>query len=323
MDQGGGFNRDHMYLVLAFLAFIILGVIAYKNYNGDALVKEYDGNYTYDPGTYTLKKENSQALWAQMAGSSAEKCPCQSISETTNGLIYLAGTRQYKASCFIVPWNCISSDGSSSKQNILKWIWHDEGSYKGYVTLLNLNELNASTKSNEDEGQLLSSLIGFNDAVDYPEIIAPFTFRFDNQNVGSQMVDENGANAGEKIVIVDSTGTVRITFYHVANWICAGPPMMQAQGTSEDDVSYTYEQWLHHGKYNTNLNLDSDLNASGVVPTYHYTIIGNSGNSEVTSGSAGCAIGYIDKDKTTIKIESWNSNLNVWETITFEDFLMK
>lgn len=341
MDDSGGMNKDRLYMLLAFLAFVILGIIAYNNYNHDADGKIYDANDVYDPGTYTWKKQSSESLWAQMAGNRAKNCPVTELSLSDNGIIFIEGGNAWNVSCMFLAYDDIEG-GTRTNQNPMR-IWHKNGKYtnqipssnnteagtsnpdkNGLVEILHIPETTYGSMDMATAPELTEASIPamFDMKEDHPyyELIAPFNFSFGNQNVGSQL-----DNGHESIVITNTTGDVRVTFNNVINWACAGPMPEQTDTEYETKLA----TWLRHGKYNSTMvqeyknNADEDASSSieFTADDYHHTIFGNTNNGKVQGGAAGDVVGYGD-GTTTITIEYYNKSKASWESLQLHQFLM-
>lgn len=259
--------KDRVYMAIAFLGFIILCVVFVFNYEGDKL----DGLNTYDMGVgyyipHDMQKNNSgnaDELYQQLVGSRKLTCPLTRMAYSSNSteftMIYTSTEKSF---------------------------------YGNECYFLNRGEIGLSDLLTRDNLSLLGSIsndsIKFSDLCitsDKCEIVAPFNFKFANNNTDN----------GNDIVIVNNLGNCRITFTNVTNWYCAG-----LIGTSMETGSGTEE--------NSNSWEDHD--------SYHQSIIGSSRNAVVTSGQARQVIGYGNPD-TTVCIESKRDD-NTWVPITID-----
>lgn len=141
---------------------------------------------------------------------------------------------------------------------------------------------------NASSGCAVSSLYThLEDGIDTFEIIAPFDFDFVNYNT-------DGTNS---IIIRNKRNNCRVTFGNVANWFCAGP--VGTTMTVGKNVENTVKTWEEH---------------NGA----HQTVIGNTNNAKIQSGSAGQILGYATPS-TTVTIEVLQGDK--WVTTTFKDFV--
>ena len=123
--------------------------------------------------------------------------------------------------------------------------------------------------------------------IDGFEIIAPFDFDFVNYNT-------DGTNS---IIIKNKRNNCRITFGNISNWFCAGP--VGTTMTVGKNVENTVKTWEEHN-------------------SFHQTIIGNTNNAKIQSGSAGQIIGYANTG-TTVTIEVLQDDK--WEITNFKNFV--
>lgn len=269
--------KDKVYLTLALIGFIILAVFVVKNYDIKQDDKVFSIGEYYIPQEVKRKTDSSIDLVRQMTGARRLTCPQTDMVKTSDQVFNvstLTGNNYDNAYGAKVMFITLVGAGVESGAN--------------------LKDGDALSKSLNTKGDLpgantftIGDVWDLEDK-DYIELVAPFTFTFNNVNTTD----------GENIVIVNTKGNCRITFGNVANWFCAGTPGTTQVTTSgkEDNVT----QWEDH------------INS-------HHTVIGNTTNASVSGGSARDLIGYA-KANTTVTIEKYDNNS--WIPMSLYDFLM-
>lgn len=280
--------KDRVYMVLAFIGFIIIAVVCILNYDGSQELKEFG------PGTYYTPQArygmtSSSSIYAQMTDRKTIACPITTLSSPSKSPIALNGVagsnHPYQITNMFFTWEDVGvSRTTLSRQNVFKTLWPNDSSIatgSGQITF----------------GDLCPS--AFNTDKDFVEIVAPFSFTYENLNTNV----ENG----QDIVIINTGGSkrgkCRITFSGVANWFCAGEPgttQIVSSGKKDNEA-----QWIDHYKY-------------------HQTIIGNSKNAEINGGSGGVLLGYASPSTTvTIEVRKSESGggISGWQTISISDWI--
>lgn len=289
--------RDRVYMFLAFVGFIIIAVICVLNYDGAQEVKEF-GPGTYYTPTARYGMTSSSSIYNQMINRKSIACPESQLTATNQQLVTLngiAGSKHpFQIECLFVTWDALpKSKVTLTRSNFLRDV--------GWVDCADAPDAAGAVNGTSSAGIPLKYLcptgFGRSDMVDeqdmeYIAIIAPFSFAFENTNTSL----ENGGD----IVIVNNGGSrkgkCRITFKNVANWFCAGTPGTQME--VHDGKGLGEYKWIEHSKY-------------------HQTIIGNSKNAELSTGSSGTVIGYAN-DETTIIIEVYDGS---WKQVTIYDWI--
>jgi hypothetical protein len=274
--------KDRVYLTLAFIGFVILAIVVVNNYDITQDQKEFGVNTYYVPSTVKSKTDSSIDLAEQMQGSRKLTCPQVDMvktSATTFNLSTLYGNlyqNAFGAKTMFVTAAAVGADtlnlanGSSATE---------------IVNVLNVQQ---AAKFRDTKGSVRLGDIWDLSDIEYIELIAPFNFLFGSVNTTD----------GSKIVIMNTSGTCRITFNNVANWYCAG-----TVGTTQTTTS---------GKSDGNVTSWEDhLNN-------HHTVIGSTSNAKVSGGSVKDVIGYATAD-TEVLIEKYSSNS--WESITLYEFV--
>ena len=279
--------KDRVYMVLAFLGAVLLVIIIRANYNtnNDSAVYDVGGMYQPDARTDLV---STQAIYQQLIGSRQIQCPTTALSMSKDANVSLSTiwgsyySHPHRLSYLFITTAALSNG------NMVRPMADDWRSV-----------LNLSTAANNTGTHTLAELFT-NDIFsngDYIEIVAPFNFAFDNINSASTSKDESTGEDVQKIVIVNSSGTCRITFNNVSNWFCAGPEGTTSVGGTGSAAS---TPWEEHYKV-------------------HHTVIGNSSNATVSGGLAGNVIGYAGKN-TTITIEVLNGTR--YESCSLKEFIL-
>ena len=236
--------KDRVYMVLAFLGFVVLCVVYVFNNDSTKLFVQYDAVDSY----YIPKDQaynNDQAaneIFEEMNGSRSVHCP----------------QTELKRAQAIIP-NNIPSGSQRSAYGVTCF------PVNGYVTgttdaLLNSDSLNAIPNVDLAEAVKLSQLNGI-DQDAYYELIAPFSFVFGNNNTDSTNI----------IQLVSTTGNCRITFSNVANWYCAGPVGTVSQtgsGTYENETAWDMHDDKHLSVIGKSTNAVVNHGSSGYVVGY-------------------------------------------------------
>lgn len=258
-------KREIIFIILAILggaAFIYVGWLKFN-------AEKYDNNYTVDSyyiPTVESQEINEKNLYEALTGSSKNQCPNPTLQKSQS-LIKIAYSGKYSPKCWVLNNDYVNSSSSVETLSIKQWS-SSQGT-KGVGDFLKLTNIAYQEASS-------ATLCGSLGDGSYTEIIAPFDFNFVNNNTDSD---------SDNIVITNKAGTVKITFYDVANWFCAGPP-----GT---------DGWEEH-KDN------------------HLSIEGSSANAVTNGGSAGSIIGYAN-GYTSIEIQV-NESIG-WHNISVKQFL--
>ena len=273
-------------MVLACIGFVILVIVIRSNYNPGQDQKVYDIDGMYIPVT-RQDLTNTQALYQQLIGSRAVQCPVTELPKPNGTVVPVTSiwssyyNHPYSVTHLFLTSSAIQKDSGATP--------HADN----WRTVLNLSDASASTGSQRVSTLFTTNLFTDND---YVEIVAPFAFYFDNVNTSASEIEESGGY-NEKIVIVNRSGNVRITFDYVANWFCAGPVgTVTVAGTGSDGN----KAWEDH--YSA-----------------HHTVIGNSGNASVKGGIAGELIGYADAN-TLMTIEVYNGSR--WVGCSLQDLIL-
>lgn len=278
--------KDKFWMVMAILGFCVIAVVTYLNYHGK-------NNYVYEAAgaSYTPQERqdlvSSQALYQQLIGARQLTCPTESLplSLSPINLNAIYGTREnsYEAQFFILNANTITEGASNNLHMDLS----------DWVAQLKLTDA-ASKGEAVSLGDITSADIFA--VEEYPEIIAPFSFYFDNVNSDYKMKDSTSNEAIQTIIIKNVAGDCRITFSDVANWFCAGIPGTQStKGTGVEGLCSWEDHWQAH-----------------------HSVIGNSGNAVLKGGNGGYVIGYA-KPSTTVKVEVLKGG--TWVTISIRDLI--
>lgn len=287
--------KDRLYMVLAFIGFIILAIVTIMNYDIKQDEKPFAVGDFYTPQTVRSYVESSVNLYAQMTGRRERTCPepgmhLSTYTKKTITSLFNANERNaYGVSYMFI----LCKDMSTNEVQVSPT----------FIDRNNIaDELNAdSGKLNSTSGgTLISSVWDFSDDSLYIEIIAPFQFTFLNINTTDN----------DTIQILNSSANCRITFDNVANWYCAGPPGTQwltGSGTAANSTD-----WIDHGVQRVNED-GTKVNAA------HCTVVGKTSNADVKGGIAGSVIGYADVN-TTVTIEKYTGT--TWEVISIYDFIM-
>ena len=304
--------RDKIWMVLAAFAVVVIVIVVIKNYNFAADEKVFSVDDYYMAREFGDRSSSERELYQQMTGARTSSCPATVLSSTDGGTtrvsLYTAGNA-WVNTCFFIPNVYVGLDANLVNPRVALWDTGD-GENVPLTELLNLSPTSGAVISGGERriDDLFNTSIF--DEFQYVEIIAPFTFTFDNVN--TNCIDVNG---NETISIVNSEGNIRITFSNTANWFCAGPVKDKIQNGTEVSTDGTVVarmvDWSLHGK--------GSVNTGGSVSKYpHATISGNTANAAIRGGNAGYIIGYAHKD-TTFKIEYLNNGS--WTTISLKHWL--
>lgn len=314
--------------IVLMASFVILIFVFVKFGDKDKILEEnstYAGNY-YKPGTYTKSVQAANQLYAQMSGSYNVGCRKVDLVDTNKGLVFVEKLPSpYNKMCMFVAssetsrffdgvsgrtslaaeetWSLLSMENKASYYEAGNSVaMSDPNTNLVYIDcLLDIN-MQVSKSMASGDVKIFDLFPGIPYLIDstlpYVEIVAPFDFSFLNNNT-------DGEQTPEKIVILSSSGDVKMTFDNCANWYCAGEPaefIPGGEALNNGNVEDVSVAWNEHGR--------------GGAP--HYTIIGPSKNAYVRGGSYGKVIGYADAD-TTVKIEVLENG--EWRQITLKSWL--
>lgn len=273
--------KDKVYLTLAFIGFVILAIVVVNNYDITQDQKEFGVNTYYVPSTVKSKTDSSVDLAEQMQGSRKLTCPQVDMTKTSNNTFNLAPLygnlyeNAFGAKTIFVTASDVGADSTNVTNS------------GGATEIINTLNVQQTAKFRDTKGSIKLGDIWDLGEADYIELIAPFNFLFGSVNTTD----------GSTIVIVNTSGTCRITFNNAANWYCAGIP-----GTTQTTTS---------GK-------GSDITSWEDHVNNHHTVIGSTSNSKVSGGSTKDVIGYATAD-TEVLVEKYASNS--WEPITLYEFI--
>lgn len=258
--------QDKGYTVLAFIGAIILFIVTVYNYKDERSEKIFAIGDYYTPKVSNEEYINEVNLYSKIQKGNTEKCPVTELEISNN----------------IIDINTYPTSSAEYKENQLEYLFVDNT----LITLSSIyNEADTIQKKlafndnyNKPANNLnIKDLFGIeviND-VDYYNIVAPYNFMFVNKN---STYNERG-----KIIIINKSKDIRITFDNCSNWFCSGK-------LSNENYNGDIEMWLNHSKS-------------------HKTEIGNSYFSELKGGSYGSIIGY-GNSSTTITIEKIENNIS-------------
>lgn len=260
--------RDKVYMVLAFIGFVIIAVVVVIN-RGAAGNTYYEIGSSYVPAQRT-DLMSSKELYNQLTGLRALTCPAITRESTKNGRVVLTSIwgsyydHPYDLSCLFLSNNALSS-GSTINPSL--------SSFE--------SDLMLSAEDKTADSVLIKDLFTVDvfGTTGCTEIIAPFTFMYSNMNT-SVKIDDSTKAIVQDIVITNLKGNCRITFSNVANWFCAGPIGTESLKSNTSDGIVA---WENHA-------------------TAHHSIIGDSPNAIVRGGVSGDVIGYANSN-TSITIE--------------------
>ena len=256
--------KDKLYMVLAFIGIIILATVYWFNRdttNSEVAFDIIDSYYV--PMDQAISNDTAaNELFDEMIGNRRVQCPITEPTMTSRP-IYFGTFTSYEKSAY----------------NLQTYIVDDWSTdlFDGYINDDDLEaQINDATSKFNTVGTIkLSDIECSGDVI---ELIAPFKFSFQNNNV----------DVGNSIIILNSKGNCKITFDNVTNWFCAG-----IYGTSMENGSGTYSNGTSWENHQGN----------------HLTIIGSSRNSKVSGGVAGNVIGYGNEETTiTIHIKDASGN---------------
>lgn len=289
--------KDRFYMVLAFIGLIILCVVYVLNYesNGENAIFEPDSYYQ---PAHSSSGENAVLLYSQMTGARSITCPQKSFT-TSSSNIFVNTQGAYGVKCFFLPdsdvnmgkWDmtgidsCLQSahkNESSCKLNEFINTTGEYNSLRSDVYMIPASSWNSDKAKFEFEDESSVPIYTF---------VAPFDFNIDNTNVA-----QNSAR-NDTIVLINTTGSCRITLNYIANWFCAGEVGVQrkvSNGTDSDIL-----EWYEH------------------INGPHNTIVGGTGNSDLKSGKAGTIIAYVTPD-TEITFEKFEGNS--WKPLPIYNF---
>lgn len=287
--------KDRAWMVLAFFGFVILVVVVTFNYDKGQDQKVYDIDAMYVPDTRS-DLTSSKSLYEQLQGSRSVQCPKVALEKSVDPIVTLSSVwgsyynHPYRLSNMFITGEVLNVTESPSADNWEKVLHINDGT-------------NFSVAAYADDEAKIKDLFTTDifSSGGCIELVSPFSFSFGNINQGSVTVEKDSEgrelSASQKIVIVNSTGTCRITFDNVANWFCAGDEGTETVGGTGSNSKVPWES--HYLK--------------------HHSVIGATSNAIVTGGSSGYVIGYAKED-TTILIEVYDSG--VWKKCSLADFIL-
>lgn len=327
-------KSDKIWMAIACASFVFLAIVVALNYNTNSIDKSLHMGEFYEPAEYQSAVLAADSLYQSMVGSYGLGCPQTELKETEKGLIFINGLgKKYSKDVFMFATKETCPLGNvAGRQTLTKlqhqWDstdntmevngFHTISSFLGFTTLdANGNKVTCPVVNSASAVKIndLNPYLFANGDYSFCELVAPFAFRFENNNTDKDVNIET-------IVIVSADGNTRITFDNAANWFCAGPPtdtITLGEGLNEEtgDVVNVEANWYEHAKVYTETDADGTVTE---IQQTHYTIAGSSSNALVNGGSYGKVVGYADQD-TTMKIEV-RDNTNNWTTISLFDWLM-
>ncbi len=289
--------KDRIYMVLAFLGFILLAVVTISNYDIDQDEKVFAVGDFYTPQTVRSRVDSSVELYAQMSGDRGRGCPQSSMQKVIGSVKNIESLNssnernKYGATCMFVPCSVMVNGASSNVEiNPSFTSGKDPDSVR--------SQLNAKCSLVGTDSLMLGDLWNI-DGDTYVELVAPFNFTFGNINTTDN----------DTIIITNTLGNCRITFSGVANWFCAGTPgtsWLTGSGTANNLTA-----WEDHGKQTRGAD-GSNINAA------HLTIVGKTSNSQINGGTVKDVVGYGTAD-TSVYIEVYGNNS--WEPMSIYEFI--
>lgn len=239
--------KDRVYMVLAFLGFIVLCIVYVFNSDSTKMFVQYDAVDSY----YVPKDQaynNDMAanqIFEEMNGSRSVHCPQtelkRALAITPNSIASGNERSAYGVTCFPVNAYVTGMTDAITGPEKLDQITNISG--VAPVTLTQLGAVDVGAQY---------------------ELIAPFSFVFGNNNTDSD----------KTIVLVSTTGNCRITFSNVSNWFCAGPVGTVSQtgsGTYENETSWDMHDGKHLSVMGKSNNAIVDHGSSGYVVGYGTT----------------------------------------------------
>lgn len=233
--------KDRLYLVLAFLGFVILGIVVIKNYNPSQVTRQYEIDAFYSPNNSVNSAESLDDLYNEMAGKRKLACP-QTVLKTSRNVLSLTplyGSNINKSS---YDMNYMFVEYTLTEPIKLSQVvtYVDKESLASTLGL----SLDAMTSKEEVK---LSDLLMFSENTGSDKIlklVAPFNFTFGNTNV------ENS----NRIIICNSNDSVEITFTNTKNWFCAGEPDATESSNKDWDSHHSNHLTLIGNTQNASIN---------------------------------------------------------------------
>lgn len=266
--------RSNVLLVVSIFAIFIIGIVAIINRPVITDVDFSQSGYYVTQSTAPRRSSAVNESYESYISMRSVECPGVGVNMVpighvlnTNG-VYAGRKHDIAFTNFLFTSNELYNDTYTYQQI-----------NRGTVaSLLRLNTTLAEIKecTYEEMIQQAPSYKGdANGVYQCYEIIAPFTFKYDNSNMESER---------NKIVIYNTSRTCRITIEDVDNWFCAGLPGQEM--TVDSRMSEGPITWVQHGQK-------------------HLSFIGNHSNSIKKGGSAGELLGYGSANtKFTIEIHT-------------------
>ena len=213
--------KDRVYMVLAFMGFIILCIVyVFNSASSSKLNQTYQLDSFYVPKDQAYNNDNAANLiYQEMIGSRSMTCPKTELDRASA----------------VLP-NSIPSGSERSTYGVV--CLPVNGYVTGTTSAITKTEDLDSISGINSVGPVTLSSLGATASSTYYELIAPFSFEYGNKNVD---VSEDGL---DEIILVSSTGNCRIIFKGIQNWFCAG-----VIGTVTQSGSGTYQNeqpWSSH-----------------------------------------------------------------------------
>lgn len=273
--------KDRISLVATFIGAIILCVVIVINRDPNYDSRTFGRDNFYTPGDVQRQADSAAELYQSMTGQRSITCPISELKRTNNTTINVTSLfgsnlrNAYGANNLM--FTTLGIGLSDSDANLKK---NSDGSIQQFSGFSN------SMITSKDAVNIYS-MFGIASDVQAIEIVAPFTFWFNNVNTTD----------GTNIIISNTANTCKITFAGVANWFCAGE--VGNGQTLRNGTSNNVVPWEEH-------------------TSNHHTIIGDTSNADVKGGSARDLIGYAGPT-TTMQIEVLSGD--GWTPISLYDFV--
>lgn len=269
-------SKDKILLIVAFVSLLFIGLVVVKNYPGKEKGLQMGSYYTSNDTTILGRREGSS--YASLTASGRVACPGIDNTNPTGTKVSTTGVTAYANKFGFVYLPFTSETANLNTKSLTKSTLSNAGLKSG-------SESSAYTVSEHLSGTSPSYPIGDS----YYEIIAPFAFSYNNNNLDSATADS------DSILITNTKGNLRMIVKNVANWFCAGTYGTETRFSNIDDPV----AWEDHD-------------------THHLCKLG-SGSNDVTGGSAGDLIGYGSAD-TTIEFQALTTS--GWKTMNISNIIL-
>ena len=252
-----GSKKDNGLLVFAIIALGFIMYVVVANYTGNG--KTFGINTYYKTQDTTTKNDNDGTSYARLTSNSRLGCPGEDNTKPKGTEILVSGVT-----------------GTGNKYTISRLPFTRETIDFKYqaVTSDTVSDL---LFTDVKEGTLEQIWSGASTPIgsSYYEILAPFSFGYDNSNLDISQ---------DVIQITNISGTCRMVISKPANWFCAGEYGTTTVYSNKGDSV----EWSEHGNH-------------------HLSKIG-AGSKIVSRGAPGDLVGYGDADTVITFYAVYNGN---------------